>query len=133
MTMNDETSARKLHCTDDAAREPDVINYSDVHRHNPKKVIAFTAPAASAPHPSMRSRPRRMERRRALQYKLLVTVPRCACVLLLTLFFYLRLALFPVDAPAGLLALWCSAYLLAGFSFLGKQYLSKNQNHRPLQ
>ena len=81
----------------------------------------------------MRSHPRRMERRRALQYKLLVTVPRCACVLLLTLFFYLRLALFPVDAPAGLLALWCSAYLLAGFSFLGKQYLSKNQNHRPLQ
>ena len=125
MTMNYETSARKLHCTDDAVREPDVINYSDVHRHNPKKVIAFTAPAASAPHPSMRSRPRRMERRRALQYKLLVTVPRCACVL--------RLALFPVDAPAGLLALWCSAYLLAGFSFLGKQYLSKNQNHRPLQ
>ena len=115
MTMHYETSARKLHCADAALQEPDVINYSDVHRHNSRKIIAFTAPAA-VPHPSMRSRHRRM-----------VTLPRCACVLLLALFFYLRLALFPADAPAGLPALWCSAYLLAAFSFLSKQYLSKKR------
>ena len=118
MTMHYETSARKLHCADAALQEPDVINYSDVHRHNSRKIIAFTAPAA-VPHPSMRSRHRRMARRQALQYKLLVTLPRCACVLLL--------ALFPADAPAGLPALWCSAYLLAAFSFLSKQYLSKKR------
>ena len=126
MTMHYETSARKLHCADAALQEPNVINYSDVHRHNSRKIIAFTAPAA-VPHPSMRSRHRRMARRQALQYKLLVTLPRCACVLLLALFFYLRLALFPADAPAGLPALWCSAYLLAAFSFLSKQYLSKKR------
>ena len=114
MTMHYETSARKLHCADAALQEPDVINYSDVHRHNSRKIIAFTAPAA-VPHPSMRSRHRRMARRQALQYKLLA------------LFFYLRLALFPADAPAGLPALWCSAYLLAAFSFLSKQYLSKKR------
>ena len=106
MTMHYETSARKLHCADAALQEPDVINYSDVHRHNSRKIIAFTAPAA-VPHPSMRSRHRRMARRQALQYKLLVTLPRCA--------------------PAGLPALWCSAYLLAAFSFLSKQYLSKKR------
>lgn len=74
MTMHYETSARKLHCADAALQEPDVINYSDVHRHNSRKIIAFTAPAA-VPHPSMRSRHRRMARRQALQYKLLVTLP----------------------------------------------------------
>ncbi len=44
MTMHYETSARKLHCADAALQEPDVINYSDVHRHNSRKIIAFTAP-----------------------------------------------------------------------------------------
>ena len=49
MTMHYETSARKLHCADAALQEPDVINYSDVHRHNSRKIIAFTAPAAAQP------------------------------------------------------------------------------------
>ena len=38
MAANWETSARNL-----AYEEVDVINYSDVHPHDPKKIIAFSA------------------------------------------------------------------------------------------
>ena len=77
MRISYETAAKKLEYA-----APDVINYSDVHPHDPKKVIAFSAPAA-APHPSMRSRHRRMARRALRMQKLLVAYPRYACVALL--------------------------------------------------
>lgn len=114
MTMSYETSARKLE-----RAEIDLINYSDVHPHNPKKVIAFTgAQAQTAPHPSMASRHRRMERKAARQQKLLVTYPRYLCVALLGLFIYLRLATFAEVPATGLNVLWISAYALAGISFV---------------
>ena len=114
MTMSYETSARKLE-----HNEIDVINYSDVHPHNPKKVIAF-APAQpqAVPHPSMVSRHRRMARKAALQQKLLVTYPRYICVAFLVLFVYLRLATFAEVPATGLNFLWISAYALAGISFV---------------
>ena len=113
MRISYETTAKKL-----VREAPDVINYSDVHPHDPKKVIAFSAPPAAAPHPSMRSRHRRMARRARLARKLLVTYPRYACVALLALFLYLRIAVFPESGAAGLGALWVGAYLLAGLSFI---------------
>lgn len=119
MTMSYETSARKLE-----RAEIDVINYSDVHPHNPKKVIAF-APAQpqAVPHPSMVSRHRRMARRAALQQKLLVTYPRYICVAFLALFVYLRLATFAEVPATGLNFLWISAYALAGISFVFSRML----------
>ena len=113
MRISYETAAKKLEYA-----APDVINYSDVHPHDPKKVIAFSAPAAAVPHPSMRSRHRRMARRALRMQKLLVAYPRYACVALLALFLYLRIAVFPESGAAGLGALWIGAYLLAGLSFV---------------
>lgn len=112
MTIHYESTAKKL-----PHEEVDIINYSDVHPHDPRKVIAFTAPAA-APHPSMRSRHRRMAQRAAWQRKFFVTYPRYASVALLVLFFYLRLAIFPEAGSANLSPLWIAAYALAAFSFL---------------
>lgn len=119
MTMSYETSARKLE-----RAEIDVINYSDVHPHNPKKVIAF-APAQpqAVPHPSMVSRHRRMARKAVLQQKLLVTYPRYICVAFLALFVYLRLATFAEVPATGLNFLWISAYALAGISFVFSRML----------
>ena len=122
MTSHDNT-ARKLQEV-----ELDYINYSDVHRHDPKKVIAFTgAPTATAaaPHPSMVSRHRRMVQRYAKQYKLLVAYPRYLCVALLGMFLYLRLGVFPDASVAGLSLLWIGAYVLAGSSFLFSKVLKK--------
>lgn len=119
MAMTYETGARKLERT-----ELDVINYSDVHHHDPKKIIAFSSPRAAAPHPSVAARHRRMERRAAVQYKLLVAYPRYLCVAMLALFVYLRLATF-AEVPAGNLnLLWMGAYVLAGGSFLFSRLLS---------
>lgn len=123
MTSQNNT-ARKL-----AEAELDYINYSDVHPHNPKKIIAFTgaqaAVTAAAPHPSMVSRHRRMMQRYTKQYKLLVACPRYLSVALLGAFLYLRLGMFPDGAFAALNLLWIGAYALAGSSFLFSKLLKK--------
>lgn len=125
MAMTYETGARKLE-----RPELDVINYSDVHHHDPKKIIAFSAPRAAAPHPSAAARHRRMERRAAMQYKLLVAYPRYLCAAMLVLFVYLRLATFS-EVPAGNLnLLWMGAYALAGSSFLFSRLLSGSRTAR---
>ena len=83
-----------------------------------RSYVPFAAAPAAAPHPSMRSRHRRMARRALRMQKLLVAYPRYACVALLALFLYLRIAVFPESGAAGLGALWIGAYLLAGLSFV---------------
>ena len=121
MTISYETGARKLE-----RAEIDVINYSDVHPHDPKKVVAFAPDRPqTAPHPSMVSRHRRMARKAALQQKLLVTYPRYICVAFLALFVYLRLATFAEMPSTGLNFLWISAYALAGISCV----FSRTLNH----
>ena len=98
--------------------ELDYINYSDVHRHDPRKIIPFTAAAATKVHPSMAARHRRLAQRYARQSLLLVAIPRVLSVVLLCAFLYLRLALF-ADAPfGGLNLLWVGAYALAGCSIV---------------
>lgn len=112
MAANWETSARKL-----VHEEVDVINYSDVHPHDPKKIIAFSAAgAASAPAaaPCRVRGAQRMARRR----KLLTAYARYACVILLMLFLYLRIAVFPEGGNDTLHLLWIGAYALAGLSVL---------------
>lgn len=124
MTMTYESTARKLE-----APEIDYFNYSDVHHHDPKKVIAFTDPhTAMRPHPSAASRHRRAAQRQERQMKLLVTYPRYLCVILFALFIYLRLATF--DAPvAAFNLLWISGYILAGSSFIFAKLLKPSTAH----
>ncbi len=114
MTMSYETSARSLE-----QKEIDVINYSDVHRHDPNKIISFTAEhQGSTVHPSMASRHRRAQHRAVRQQKWMVTYPRYLSVALLILFVYLQLAGFSEVPATGLNVLWIGAYALAGISFL---------------
>ena len=107
MTIQQETSARKLRY-----QEPDVINYSDVHPHDPKKIIAFSAPAA----PRRRGAQRMARRRKMLAA--LAAYARYTCVILLMLFLYLRIAVFPEGGAGALHLLWIGAYALAGLSVL---------------
>ena len=112
MTMSYETGAKKLE-----RGEVDLINYSDVHRHDPKKIIAFAPVQDTRPvHPSMRSRHRRMERRMERRRALLVTYPRYLSVILLMLFVYLHLASFAEIPAAGLNFLWIGSYALIALS-----------------
>ena len=112
MTLSYETGARKLE-----QNEIDLINYADVHPHDPKKVIALSGAArTAAPHPSMRSRHRRSVQKAAMQRKLLVVYPRYLSLALLGLFVYLRLATFSEVPVAGMNGLWISAYALAAIS-----------------
>ena len=108
MAANWETSARNL-----TYEEVDVINYSDVHPHDPKKIIAFSAAAAAPAAPRQRGA-QRMARRR----KTLAAYARYACVILLMLFLYLRIAVFPEGGSGALHLLWIGAYALAGLSVL---------------
>ena len=124
MTMTYESTARKLE-----RGEVDYFNYSDVHHHDPKKVIAFSGVQTTMrPHPSMASRHRRALQRQKRQTKLLVTYPRYLCVILFALFIYLRLA--TADAPiAAFNLLWIVGYVLAGSSFIFARLLKPSASH----